>query len=315
MLLVLFAVLLNCPTVRPSTSSHEGMVKTVASKPPRSVKSQVGRVPALDNFGGATQDEVGLETEQDDIADLLNAPDRDIHSQTHLSGIESGTVPSLPLYVYAVVTHCVLLVVHTMFGVPSRSRGLCSSDYPNVFATASLHVSQGKPLHDDIMPEVAEELGPGGHCMAAYPCALIHLQQTYCTYRHKQIHSYMLTTLYIRTYIHKYVCIVYSTCILKRCLCRSCISMPSHTYEQPHMHICLHLSVCRGIDSLPEGKAPCHAGRDGQDECRGQGEGLCVVASCLVWLSLIWHVCCHICHSGNNDICYHIVTTMTPPLL
>lgn len=99
MLLVLFAVLLNCPTVRPSTSSHEGMVKTVASKPPRSVKSQVGRVPALDNFGGATQDEVGLETEQDDIADLLNAPDRDIHSQTHLSGIESGTVPSLPLYV------------------------------------------------------------------------------------------------------------------------------------------------------------------------------------------------------------------------
>lgn len=74
--------------------------------------------------------------------------------------------------------------------------GLCSSDHPDVFATASLHVSQGKPLHDDIVPEVAEELGPGGHCMATYPCVVIHLQQTYI---HKQIRSYMLTALYICT--------------------------------------------------------------------------------------------------------------------
>ena len=128
MLLALFAVLLHYPAVRPRTTSHERTVvktvhKTVPSKPPRSVKSQAGRVSALDNIEGATQDEVGLGTqdevglgaEQDNIAD----PDRDIYSQTHLSGIESGTMPSFPLYVYTAGTHCVLLHLCDVFCVPS----------------------------------------------------------------------------------------------------------------------------------------------------------------------------------------------------
>ena len=114
------------------------------------------------------QDEVGLGvgTEPDNIVDLLNAPDHDVHSRIYSSGIGSGSVPSFALYVYSLYTlhiatrsmtcYLFLLVLVLYSAAPT-----------DVFATSSLHVSQGKPLHDDIMPEVAEELGPGTQCMAA----------------------------------------------------------------------------------------------------------------------------------------------------
>ena len=233
MLLAFFAALLHCPIVRPRTTSHERTVvkavhKTVPSKPPRSVKSQVGRVPAFDHVGGATQDEVGLGTELDNIAGLLSAPDRDIHSQTHLSDIESGTVPSFPLYVYTADTHCTCVAaLRVTCFVFLLMLGLCSSDHPDVFATSSLHVSQGKPLHDDIVPEVAEELGPGRHCMATYHCVLIHLQQTY-------VHKQICTCLPHYTYVHPHVSLVWILYI----------------YLYPHTHASNHTCTFAFISCL-----------------------------------------------------------------
>lgn len=85
--------------VRPRTSVQERTaVKTVSSKPPRSVKTQGGKRSAS-NMGVGMQDEMGMGPEQDSIVDLLNAPDRDFHSRIHSSGIGSGTAPSFPRYV------------------------------------------------------------------------------------------------------------------------------------------------------------------------------------------------------------------------
>ena len=61
---------------------------------------------------------------------------------------------------------------------------MCSADVPDVFGTSSLRASHGDPLHDDIMPEVAEELGPGAEYMAA--------STAYTP----------VYTLYIRTHVH-----------------------------------------------------------------------------------------------------------------
>ena len=90
-----------CLPDRPRTTAHERTAaKTVPSKPPRSVKKQGGgTMQSVSSMGGGMQDEVGmgLGTEADNIVDLLNAPDHEVHSKTHSSGIGSGTMPSFAL--------------------------------------------------------------------------------------------------------------------------------------------------------------------------------------------------------------------------
>ena len=77
---------------------------------------------------------------------------------------------------------------------------LCSDDPPDAFATSSLHVDQRKSLHDDIMPEVAEELGPGAQCMVAHPLVLIHFQHTH-THTHTHARTHTHTCAYLRTHM------------------------------------------------------------------------------------------------------------------
>ena len=106
---------------------------------------------------------------------------------------------------------------------------LCSDDPPYAFATSSLRVGQRKSLHDDIMPEVAEELGPGAQCMVAHPLVLIHFQHTHA---HAHAHTHTQTRTHTHTHTHRHM----HTCVLT--LSPSALTQ---ILLCTHLHITIHL--------------------------------------------------------------------------